>query len=192
MTDRLKIWQDKYLPKILDKLSPRIQRDMKELPFPKQIDKVESTFIHGRIGSGKTIQAVFMMLSESKIQFINRQPHQVKFIPAPELLLEFKSIYNKKAKDEMDLTEEELVEYFSTIPLLVLDDIGVEKITDWSFQLLYIIINRRYENLKKTIFTSNFSLLELAEKFGDDRIPSRIQQMCKIVKSKNIDYRVRG
>jgi len=192
MIDRLKTWQDNYLPQILNALSPRIQMDIKILPFPKKLDKVESTFIHGQIGSGKTIEAVFMMLSESRIQFTNRQPHQVKFISAPELLLEFKSTYNRKTEDETNLTEEELVEYYSTVPLLVLDDIGVEKITDWSFQLLYIIINRRYENLKKTIFTSNFNLTELAEKLGDDRIPSRIQQMCEIAKSKDIDYRARG
>ena len=187
--ERLKIWQEKYLPKILDKLSPRIQRDMDKLIFPKQLNKVESTFIHGRIGSGKTIKAIYLMLNEASNCFVNRQPHHVKFISAPELLLEFKNTYNKT---EGEITENELVEYYSTFPLLVLDDIGVEKITGWSFQLLYIIINRRYENLKKTIFTSNFNLTELAEKLGDDHIPSRIQQMCQIVKSKDVDYRARG
>ena len=187
--NRLKIWREKYLPKILDKLSPRIQRDMSKLIFPKQVDEVESTFIYGRVGSGKTIKAIYLMLNEASNCFINRQPHYVKFISVPELLLEFKNIYNKTGGE---ITENELVEYYSTYPLLVLDDIGVEKITGWSFQLLYIIINRRYENLMKTIFTSNFSLSELAEKLGDDRIPSRIQQMCKIVKSKDVDYRARG
>ena len=189
MIDRLETWQNNYLPIILGELTPRIRKDMQNLPFPKELKKVESTFIHGKIGSGKTIQAVFMMISEARICFVNRQYSKVEFISVPELLLKFKDSYSSKEEDQM--TEKELVEYYSTLPLLVLDDIGVERITDWSFQLLYIIINRRYENMKKTIFTSNFSLSELAEKFGDDRIPSRIQQMCKIVKSKNVDYRAR-
>jgi len=189
MIDRLKIWQKNYLPKIFEELSPRIQKDMKNLPFPKDLKKVESTFIYGKIGSGKTIQAVFMMLEESRICFLNRQPSQVEFISVPELLLKIKNSYSNREENQM--TEESLVAHYSSIPFLVLDDIGVEKITDWSFQLLYIIINRRYEHFKKTIFTSNFSLSELAEKLGDDRIPSRIQQMCKIVKSKDIDYRDR-
>jgi len=186
MDDRAKRWDDNYLERELERLSPRIQKDLKCITTPK-INKVESTYLWGRIGSGKTIQAVCMMLYSLKDNFVNRHPIQAIFIPVPELLLEFKASYS--AKD--GISEEELVEKYSKIPLLVLDDFGVERTTDWSFQLLYIIINRRYENMKMTIFTSNFSLNELAEKLGDDRIPSRIQQMCKIIKTKNINYRQR-
>ena len=72
--------------------------------------------------------------------------------------------------------------------LLVLDDFGVEKISDWSYQLLYMLINRRYNNLKTTIFTSNFSLEQIAQQLGDDRLTSRIQHMCDVQKFEG-DYR---
>jgi len=187
MDDRTKRWKNNYLPKELEKLTPRIRKDIENID-PSKIDKVGSTYLWGRIGSGKTIQAVRMMLSSLESNYIENHAIQAIFTTVPELLLKFKASYSTK---ESLVTEEELVEKYSEIPLLVLDDFGVERTTDWSFQLLYIIINRRYENMKMTIFTSNFNLTELAEKLGDDRIPSRIQQMCKIVKSKNIDYRVR-
>ena len=165
----------------MKKFPIRIQRDIETIPFPV-IKEVVSTYIWGNIGSGKTIQAVFMMLNEL------RNKGQALFTSVLELLLEFKNLYSNK---EEETTELNLVEKYSEIHLLVLDDFGVERTTDWSFQLLYIIINRRYENMRKTIITSNFNLEQLAEKLGDDRIPSRIQQMCKIIKLPNKNYRER-
>ena len=186
MNDRGKQWDEHFAKENIKALPPRIQKDIENLPTPK-ITEVEGTYLWGKIGSGKTIQAVFMLLAKRRLDFINRYPSTTIFITVPELLLEFKSGYSNKEGP----TEEELVKKYSVVDLLVLDDFGVERTTDWSFQLLYIIINRRYENMKMTIFTSNFNLAELAEKLGDDRIPSRIQQMCKVVQSKDVNYRAR-
>jgi DNA replication protein DnaC len=66
------------------------------------------------------------------------------------------------------------------VDLLILDDLGVDKPSDWVLNVLYNIINYRYENLKKTIITSNFSLDEIAEAFNDNRITRRIERMCII------------
>lgn len=185
---RLKQWDEMYLEEEINKLPPRIQKDIKSITFPN-INQIESSYLWGTIGSGKTIKAVFMMLSYLRDEYVIRHKKEALFIPVPELLLEFKSSYSHNREDIPDETE--LIKKYSEIDLLVLDDFGVEKITDWSFQLLYIVINRRYENLKKTIFTSNFNLEQLAEKLGDDRIPSRIQQMCEIIQFNGKDYRVR-
>lgn len=189
MKDRTKLWDEIYFKKELEKLPPRIQKDIQELPFEKTTEELKSTFLHGRIGSGKTIQAVYMMLNELRNCFIRRHHTLAEFISVPELLLKFKNSYNKQNGEEK--TEADLVNYYGSIKVLVLDDIGVERTTDWAFQLLYIIINRRYENMLQTVFTSNINLNELAAKLKDDRIPARIQQMCTIVKAKDINYRVR-
>lgn len=190
MEDRVKLWNEKYLEEELLQLSPRIRKDIENISFPK-ISKVESSYLWGKVGSGKTIQAVFMLLSELRNEFVERRTRKAMFTSIPELLFEFKKSYSTQINKEDKETEEDIVNKYSTVHLLVLDDFGVERITDWSFQLLYIIINYRYENMKKTIFTSNFSLLELAERLGDDRIPSRIQQMCKVVEFTGHDYRMR-
>lgn len=189
MKDRTKLWDETYFKKELENLPPRIQQDIQKLPFKKTTKELTNTFISGKAGSGKTIQAIHMMLNELRNCFIRRHHTAAEFISVPELLLRFKNSYNKQNGEEK--TETDLVNHYGSIQILVLDDIGVERTTDWAFQLLYIIINRRYENMLQTIFTSNINLNELAGKLKDDRIPARIQQMCTIVKSKDINYRVR-
>jgi len=47
------------------------------------------------------------------------------------------------------------------VDVLVLDDIGQEKPSEWVKERLYIIINERYQLGKKTILTSNVSLQKL-------------------------------
>ena len=169
-------------------LPVRIKNDLKNIPFP-EIDSVKSSYLYGKAGSGKTIRAVFLTLADLKNGYIKEEyprTQKAMFVSVPDLILKFKSLYSNKNND---VSEEDLVDLYSKVDLLVMDDFGVEKTTDWSFQLLYIIINRRYENMKKTIFTSNLSLKQIAEKLGDDRLPSRIQQMCEIVFFKGKNYR---
>ena len=45
-----------------------------------------------------------------------------------------------------------------TIPLLILDDLGREKTTDWTRDVLYDLINYRYSHRLPTIFTTNEDL----------------------------------
>ena len=189
---RLLQWSETLQKEELQKLnlSRRILNDIERIPFPK-IDVVKSSYLHGKTGSGKTIQAIFLTLADLRNGYVKNERGGTRtalFTSIPELLFEFKNTYSNP---ESETTENDLVKKYSTVDLLILDDFGVEKTTDWSFQLLYIIINRRYENMKKTIFTSNFSLTQLAEKLGDDRLPSRIQQMCETVLFRGKNYRTK-
>lgn len=188
-----RLWKESVFEKTLvSKFPKRIQQDILSIPFPDiDIDEIESTYLYGGIGTGKTITAVQIMLNYLKYLYINQydksiQKKTAEFISIPELLLLFKTSYSKV---DGGFSETELLKAYSNVDFLVLDDFGVDRTTDWAFQLLYIIINRRYENMKITIFTSNLKLSELADKLGDDRITSRIQQMCKIKKSGTKNYR---
>jgi|TARA_Y100000034_G_scaffold47492_1_gene58474 DNA replication protein DnaC len=73
--------------------------------------------------------------------------------------------------------------------ILILDDVGSEKASDWTIETLYYLINKRYEEKKPTIITSNLPLSELADKVGD-RITSRIAEMCEIVRLEGKDKRL--
>jgi len=53
--------------------------------------------------------------------------------------------------------------------------VHAEKTTEWALQTLFVIIDRRYRNMVKTIITSNLSLNEISEKIGD-RIASRSEE----------------
>ena len=57
--------------------------------------------------------------------------------------------------------------------------------------MLYEILDLRASNYKNgLILTSNLSLEEFAAKVGDDRLPSRIAGLCKVIKIESKDYRI--
>ena len=77
----------------------------------------------------------------------------------------------------------------NSVELLTLDDLGAEKISDFTVDRLYLIIDSRYSNMKKIIITSNLTLNDIKNKIHD-RLASRIGEMCKIIIMPNKDLRI--
>ena len=90
--------------------------------------------------------------------------------------------------------------------LLVLDDLGAERPTDWVEETLNLIVNTRYNYRRTTVFTSNYPLVlpstltaedkdwhrfELKERVGF-RLFSRLQEMCDFYRLDGVDYRELG
>lgn len=76
--------------------------------------------------------------------------------------------------------EEVFIAHCANIEVLVLEDLGVAKDTEFLLSAIYEIINRRYQDLRGgLIVTSNLTLGQLAQKFNDERISSRLAQMCE-------------
>lgn len=77
-------------------------------------------------------------------------------------------------------------------PMLVIDDLGKEKKSEWTKQVLFDVINYRYEHLLPTIITTN---LASADNFDDlanhveGAVYSRLNEMCHTVVTKGEDYR---
>lgn len=110
-----------------------------------------------------------------------------QWITVPDLLLEIRGSFNSADPQN---SEKGIVNEFSDWKkVLVLDDLGAEKSTEWSMATLFTIINRRYENIAPTIITSNLSLDELSRHIGD-RITSRIVGMCRVIEFKGKDRRI--
>lgn len=170
--------------------TPRIARDLHELTI--EVDRDElihvrqggGLYIVGVTGSGKTLYAAALMLASIKLSFIEKTPpDRHYFTTIPDLLDEIRQSYRYN-------TEYEVLSKYYTNQFLVMDDLGIQKVTDWSLEKLYQIVNYRYEHLSPTVFTSNLSGEKLEEMLGE-RIPSRIEQMCMFKKMKNIDYRLK-
>lgn len=77
---------------------------------------------------------------------------------------------------------------FKNVPLLVLDDLGKEKITDWNREKLFEIINYRYENYLPVVITTNGAPGELERTMGA-AVYSRLCEMCSAAMMEGKDYR---
>ena len=64
--------------------------------------------------------------------------------------------------------------------LVVLDDLGAERRSDWVVEQLFDLVDARYGAMLPTVLTSNFSMKELAERL-DIRIVDRLQEMVRVV-----------
>lgn len=152
----------------------------------KALSPYKSYFIKGNVGVGKSHMAVALMsayLATIKPEYDEQKKEyyiddidivQPIFIEVPELLLRIRDTYSKDNSE----SEKDIVDYFTRTPYLVLDDLGVEKASDFSTLMLYLIINRRSTAGKTTIITSNLNLEEIKERLSD-RISSRIKGMCR-------------
>jgi len=164
-------------PLIIETFSPRIQKDLEIINRPDNLPIIQSLFIHGPTGTGKTIVSIFLYIEIKKKLYLEKSDATVSFVKTSEVFNGLKASF-----DDPTVSEQDILTALSEVDYLIVDDFGSEKPSDWMLSIFYLLIDRRYEGLKTTIFTSNHSLKEIAVKFGDDRITSRIQRMCKIIK----------
>lgn len=184
---------DKKVKDVLDRSWPRKRRWFTEhytkndaeliqsLPDLNEIVN-KSLFICGEIETGKTVLAERLMLEHYKnwvydVRVINEVIEQKTSMPTYlssslfEFYLELRSTFHKT-----DITEKEIIDKYVYVDVLILDDIAVEKSSEWAYSSLYWIINQRMQKNKLTIITSNYTLEELMEKgYLDARVARRIK-----------------
>ncbi|MCZ4122673.1 ATP-binding protein [Streptomyces sp. H39-S7] len=76
----------------------------------------------------------------------------------------------------------------SRCPLLIIDDLGAAKASDWTEEITYRLINRRYNHLLPTLITTNLRIGDLRAYLGD-RVTSRLAQMTTRVEFEPVDRR---
>ncbi len=107
------------------------------------------------------------------------------FTTAPELLLNIREAFSEKTT----VTEREVIEKYSDVDLLLLDDLGAEKQSSWSITTLFLIIDRRLREMLPTVITSNLSLGAIKTVLSK-RLASRLSE-SKVIELKLPDYRKR-
>lgn len=76
-------------------------------------------------------------------------------------------------------------------PLLLIDDLGAAKGTDWTEETTFRLIDRRYNRCLPTIYTTNLPHAELKKLLGD-RVNSRLRQTSTQINLDGPDRRRKG
>lgn len=147
-----------------------------KLNVSEQIEDGAGLYIFSKgCGNGKTtwstkIAKEYILKSACKQEFMDL----VYFVNVADYLESLKQCFNgNKSTEDVERPLKEA-------KLLILDDIGVEKTSEWAVERLYALINYRVNEEKAMIITSNLTLPELSQKLND-RIASRINGACDIV-----------
>lgn len=145
----------------------------------------------GKPGVGKTHLATACLK-----EVIRRTGARGLFYDTRELLRLIRDTYNPDVRT----TELEVIRPVMDAELLVFDDLGAEKPSEWVAETLNLIVNTRYNQRRATIFTSNYedapasdrSAAEtLSERVGF-RMYSRLHEMCEFVTLEGPDFRELG
>lgn len=153
----------------------------------------------GANGIGKTHLGVAVLRELAEAKGVRGQ-----FWDFHELMREIRASYNPDVR----MTESDVLDPIIETDILVLDDLGAWKMTDWMNDTLFHILNQRYVHQRPSIITTNFEDRDaseirrldaaggdpldreyLVERIGN-RLRSRLMEMCVLVKMKGTDHRV--
>ena len=144
-------------------------------------------FITGTYGVGKTYLASCIANETIKNNIT------VIFGTLIQLLDFIKDTYK-----DYNTSDKEYLDLYSNIDLLIIDDLGKEKPTEWVLEKLFLIVNNRYNNYLPIVITTNYNRNQLRERLCInknysivDSIISRLYEMCCGIEIKDEDHRVK-
>lgn len=139
----------------------------------------------GPPGVGKTHLAVGVLKA-----LVERKNVDCRFVDFSDLLIELRSSFK-----DPDVSEEAILIPLRDVDVLLIDDLGAMKISDWTMDILNHVINNRYKSGKLLLVTTNFmdrdvgvKTQTLEERIGTP-LRSRLYEMCKLVEIDGGDFR---
>jgi DNA replication protein DnaC len=153
----------------------------------------------GMVGTGKTHLAVGILRA-----VMIEKGATARFYYLPDLLKRMQNTYGPGAAEN----ESAILDELAKSDLIVMDELGGGRVTEWSYQAIELIVGRLYNRNANVIFTTN--LLNAPpgttdenpvrsavreETLGDRigaRVHSRLQGMCRTVEMRGPDFRIRG
>lgn len=131
-----------------------------------------NVYLFGNPGSGKTHLAYSIALKYFE------QGLSVGVWNQPDFMRHMRNVAMTGAD-----AEEREIRRISSLDVLVIDDIGVGKSSDFTVQILYEIVNKRIMNLKNgLVITSNLHPDDMAIKLDDARLSDRLTGICNILR----------
>ena len=143
-------------------LNAKLSKDIK-------LNLKQSWYLYGNPGTGKTYFIwAFRIERYKRLSKKSEDNHNMIF---EKLFAKNWAIFCSELRYSSFESRESIVKELKEVDMLIIDDIGSEVKTDFSDDILFQILNERYEWGKYTAFTSNHSIPELEY---DGRIISRI------------------
>ena len=152
--ERFSLYDDVLKNATLENFDTPTEKEAEKLEFAKKICKEwadcsrNNVIFQGEAGTGKSHLAFAIMKELSSIT-----KEIAIFINVTDLLMKIKTDFSQ---------EEFLVNKIASAKFLVLDDLGMEKDSEWSFSILYNILNKR----ANTIITTNLTAQEIQKRYG--------------------------
>ena len=148
--------------------------------------KSRGIYLYGQPGTGKT-----HLLASLCSHLVDRGERltNIKWINTSSMLTAMRSSFGKKYEYGEGTDQEKILVSLNRRYLFV-DDLGTENTSDWAREILYGIINYRYEERLPIFISSNLSPKDLAERLGD-KFASRVVEMCEPVRIVGEDWRLK-
>ena len=129
-------------------LEPLILRHVRRFvaDIDENLDQGRGLWFHGDVGTGKTSLAMLVA------QAADAAGRSVAVYSVPHLLAEIRGTYDR---DTSGYSYLDLFDRLCTVELLVLDDLGAEKTSEWVLEQLYSIVNERWQSSGSVLVTTN-------------------------------------
>jgi DNA replication protein DnaC len=111
----------------------------------ENLDAGRGLWFDGPVGTGKTSLAILVAKAAKDAG------RSYAVYPVPRLLAEIKRTFDRDASD----TYLGFFRRLCTVDVLVLDDLGAEKQTEWVLEQLYSIVNERWQDRRSIVVTTN-------------------------------------
>jgi DNA replication protein DnaC len=111
----------------------------------ENLDAGRGLWFDGPVGTGKTSLAILVAKAAKDAG------RSYAVYPVPRLLAEIKRTFDRDASDNYMAFFKRLC----TVDVLVLDDLGAEKQTEWVLEQLYSIVNERWQDRRSIVVTTN-------------------------------------
>lgn len=133
----------------------------------------------GTVGLGKT------HLACAAVQALIARRQRAVFVTVPRLLEELRAAVRPGAAADLDTVRAR----YESVPYLVLDDLGADRVTDFAAEQLYLVIDHRWQRRLPLLVTSN-----TAPEAIEPRVRSRIldSRLSRVVPLSGPDQRLVG
>ena len=155
-------------------ITPQNERAFKSMSYWSPSDSY-GLMLGGDPGLGKS--HLFLAFAVKWI----KEGHRVYFLNCSDMFDDLKAGYN-------DNTYQQKMDMLKQVDILMIDDLGAERPTEWVEEKLFQILNDRMNNERHTFFSTNCSLDEIGNKFHE-RVISRIREMAVVIPITGEDYR---